>query len=175
MVRDAQALLDHLGLDRVLGMGYSMGGRNLLSLLLVDDRVRAAVLGGVGGNMLHAREFGSAVSDAMLAEDKTTVTNNFARSFRDFADLTRADKVALAAVMRQPRPPLEGLGAITVPVLVLCADDDPLASSPQELADQILGAKVEIVGGTHLNVVNNPAFQDALVGFLEENRAAIAA
>src|SRR4051794_25673719 len=101
MVTDARRLLDHLGLERVLGLGYSMGARNLLELLTVDDRVRAAVLGGVGGNMLEAREFGSAISDAMLAEDKSQITNSFARSFRDFADLTRGDRVALASVMRQ--------------------------------------------------------------------------
>jgi len=166
MVRDAQLLLDHLGIERTLGVGYSMGGRNMLSLLLVDDRIRGAVLGGVGGNMLEARGFGSAISDAMLAEDKSTITNNFAKSFRDFADLTRADKVALAAVMRQSHPPLEGLDHIDVPVLILTADNDPLAHSPETLAAAIPGAKSAIVGGTHLNVVNNPEFHKVAVEFL---------
>jgi pimeloyl-ACP methyl ester carboxylesterase len=172
MVMDAKALLDHLGLDRVLGLGYSMGARNLLELITSDERVRAAVLGGVGGNMLEGREFGSAISDAMLAEDKSSITNNFARSFRDFADLTRGDRVALAAVMRQPRPPLDGLDRIAIPVLILTADDDPLAHSPEKLASAIAGATTAKVGGTHLNVVNNPAFHRAAVDFLTEHRAA---
>jgi pimeloyl-ACP methyl ester carboxylesterase len=166
MVKDAQALLDHLGIERTLGFGYSMGGRNLLSLLLIDDRIRGAVLGGVGGNMLEARAFGSAISDAMLAEDKSAITNNFAKSFRDFADLTRADRVALAAVMRQSRPPLEGLDAIDIPVLILTAENDPLAHSPETLAAAIPGARTAVVGGTHLNVVNNPEFHRAAIEFL---------
>jgi len=170
MVKDAKALLDHLSLDRVLGLGYSMGARNLLSLITIDERVRAAVLGGVGGNMLEAREFGSAISDAMLEEDKSKITNNFARSFRDFADLTRGDRVALAAVMRQSRPPLEGLDRIEVPVLILTADNDPLAHSPDKLAAAIPGARTAVVGGTHLNVVNNPEFHKVAVEFLSEHR-----
>jgi pimeloyl-ACP methyl ester carboxylesterase len=170
MVRDARGLLDHLGLDRVLGLGYSMGARNMLSLLIVDERIRGAVLGGVGGNMLEAREFGSAVSDAMLAEDKTTITNNFARSFRDFADLTRGDRVALAAVMRQARPAMHGLDKIDVPVLILTAESDPLAHNPEQLAAAIPGSKTAVVGGTHLNVVNNPEFHKVAVDFLTSIR-----
>lgn len=166
MVRDARALLDHLGLERVLGLGYSMGARNMLSVLLVDERIRGAVLGGVGGNMLEARGFGNAISDAMLADDKSTITNNFARSFRDFADLTRADRVALAAVMRQSRPALTGLDKIDVPVLILTADNDPLAHDPQQLATAIPGSKTAVVGGTHLNVVNNPEFHKVAIEFL---------
>jgi pimeloyl-ACP methyl ester carboxylesterase len=116
--------------------------------------------------MLEARAFGSAISDAMLAEDKSTITNNFAKSFRDFADLTRADRVALAAVMRQARPPLDGLDTIDIPVLILTAENDPLAHSPEKLAAAIPGAKTAVVGGTHLNVVNNPEFHRAAIEFL---------
>jgi pimeloyl-ACP methyl ester carboxylesterase len=168
MVRDAQALLDHLGVERCLGVGYSMGARNMLQLLTVDDRVRAAVLGGIGSNMLHARDWGSAIAEAMLAPDKSTVTDRFARSFRDFADLTGADRKALAANMSNPRGPLTGLERIAIPVLILCGDNDPMVGDPEELAAAIPGARVAMVGGTHLNVVNNRAFHEEMLGFLRE-------
>jgi pimeloyl-ACP methyl ester carboxylesterase len=173
MVRDAQALLDHLGIDACFVCGYSMGARNALGLVTEDERPRAAVLGGVGSNMLHAREFGGAIAEAMRAPDKNTVADKFARSFRDFADLTGADREALAAIQSMARPPLERLAQIGIPTLVLCADNDPLVANPQELADAIPGAKVAIVGGTHLNVVNNPEFQRELLEFLEEHRSLI--
>ena len=173
MVSDAQALLDHLGLERAMCVGYSMGARTTLELVTREERIRACVLGGVGANMLRAREWGGAVADAMVATDKREVTDRFARSFRDFADLTGADREALAAIQRNPRPPLEGLRTIQIPVLVLCGDNDPLVGNPSELADVIPAAKVVVVGGTHLNVVNNPQFQDELIGFLERNRAAV--
>jgi pimeloyl-ACP methyl ester carboxylesterase len=172
MVRDAQALLDHIGVERCLAAGYSMGARNLLGLLTTDERVRAAVLGGIGSNMLHAREWGGSIADAMLADDKSTVTDRFAKSFRDFADLTGADRQALAAIQLNSREPLQGLQSIGIPVLVLCGDNDPLVGSPQELADAIPGARAAIVGGTHLNVVNNPEFHRALADFIDEHRSA---
>jgi pimeloyl-ACP methyl ester carboxylesterase len=172
MIRDAQALLDHLGISSCLAAGYSMGARNTLGLLMTDQRIRAAVLGGIGSNMLHAREWGGAVADAMAASDKKTITDPTAKSFRDFADLTGADKQALAAVMRNSRAPLSGLDRVTVPVLVLCGDTDPMVGSPQELANAIPGARAAVVGGTHLNVVNNPAFHDELTSFLNEHRGA---
>ncbi len=172
MVRDAQALLDHLEIERCLAAGYSMGARNLLGLVTTDDRVRAAVLGGIGSNMLHAREWGGSVADAMLAKDKSTVTDRFAKSFRDFADLTGADREALAAIQLNSRESLQALGSIGIPVLVLCGDNDPLVGSPQELADAIPGARAAVVGGTHLNVVNNPEFHRALADFIDEQRTA---
>lgn len=174
MIKDAQALLSHLEIERCLGAGYSMGARNMLGLLMEDDRVRAAVLGGIGSNMLHAREWGGSVADAMLADDKRTITDRFAKSFRDFADLTGADREALAAIQRNSREPLLGLEDISIPVLVLCADKDPLVGSPRELATAIPGARAAIVGGSHLNVVNNPDFHRELLAFLDENRAAVA-
>jgi pimeloyl-ACP methyl ester carboxylesterase len=173
MIRDAQALLDHLGVGSCLAAGYSMGARNTLQLLISETRIRAAVLGGIGSNMLRARGWGSEVADALIATDKRTVTDRFARSFRDFADLTGADREALAAIQRNPRPPLEGLSSIGIPVLILCGDNDPLVGEPQELADAIPGAKVVIVGGTHLNVVNNPEFHRELIGFLSEHRGEV--
>ena len=171
MVRDAQALIDHLEVERCMCVGYSMGARTTLELITREDRVRAAVLGGIGANMLRAREWGGNVADAMVVADKRQVTDRFARSFRDFADITGADREALAAIQRNPRPPLEGLDEISIPVLVLCGDNDPLVGNPDELAAVIPGAEVVVVGGTHLNVVNNPAFQDALLGFLDKHKA----
>lgn len=170
MIRDAQALLDHLGVASCLGAGYSMGARNMLGLVRADARMRAAVLGGIGSNMLHAREWGSSVADAMLAEDKKTITDRFAKSFRDFADLTGADRKALAAIQKNPRGPLSGLAEVGVPVLVLCGDNDPMIGSPQELAEAIPGARAAVVGGSHLNVVNNPDFHRELLAFLDEHR-----
>lgn len=172
MVKDARALLDHLGIERCLGAGYSMGARNMLGVLTADERVRAGVLGGIGSNMLHAREWGSSIADGMLAEDKRTVTDKFAKSFRDFADLTGADRQALAAIQQNSRGPLQGLDGVSIPVLVLCGDNDPMVGSPQELAEAIPGARAAIVGGSHLNVVNNPEFHRELLAFLDEHKGA---
>jgi pimeloyl-ACP methyl ester carboxylesterase len=186
MGRDATTLLDHLEIERCDIVGYSMGSGTTLGLISRDNgRFRSAVLGGVGGGMVAAAAAGdgvaadgteaparqpSAIADALLAEDKTTITNPVARSFRDFADLTRADKKALAAIQLAPRrwSAPEGLDTVAIPVLVICGDNDPLAPNPQALADRLPNARAVVVSGTHLNVVNNPEYHRAVVDFLNE-------
>jgi pimeloyl-ACP methyl ester carboxylesterase len=174
MIKDAVAVLDDLGVDRVAAVGYSMGALNTLRLLTDgESRVRVAVLGGIGGDSIKGRS-GEAIADAMTVEDKSTISHPIARSFRDFAELTRADRTALAALQRRPPEPIGDLGAIEVPVLVLCGDNDPMIGDPAELANQIAGAKVAVVGGSHLNVVNNQEFHAEVVAFLDEHRGELA-
>ena len=54
MAEDARRLLDHLGIARADVMGYSMGARITAFLALAHPaRVRSAVFGGLGGNMVR--------------------------------------------------------------------------------------------------------------------------
>lgn len=175
MIRDAQAVLDHGGVEKCAVVGYSMGALNALRMITEGEtRVRAAVLGGIGGASIELREGAEAIADAMETQDKSTITHPIAKSFRDFAELTRADRVALAALQRRPREEFKDIGSIEVPVLVLTGDNDPMIGDPAGLAAQIPGAKGAVVGGSHLNVVNNPEFHNELIAFLEQHRDALA-
>ena len=54
MIRDARGLLDHLGLDAVDVVGYSMGSMVASQLAGADGRVRSVVLGGIGAGCPEA-------------------------------------------------------------------------------------------------------------------------
>lgn len=167
--KDAIALLDHLSIERCDVMGYSMGSWTTARLVSSHPgRFRAAVLGGIGRMVPSsaAPSGGNPLAEAMLAPDKSTITSPIGRSFRDYADMTGADKTALAAFQQARHRGAPDLGTISIPVLVITGDNDPLAPNPQELAAAIPGAKSVVVGGTHLNVVNNPAYHDAVLQFL---------
>jgi len=169
MEKDVGAFLDHLGIERCAYVGYSMGAMIGMHVIPNEPRVAAAVLGGVGGNTVMRHEGGAGanpIAEAMLAPDKNSV-NPTVRSFRDFADLVGSDKQAIAAAASASgfRDALDP-SRIGVPTLVLCGDNDPLAGDPAELAKLIPDATSKVVGGSHLNVVNNPQFQQALVEFL---------
>jgi pimeloyl-ACP methyl ester carboxylesterase len=175
MARDAAALLDHLGVERVDVVGYSMGA--LVSTRLVPDeaRVRSCVLGGIGGKSRSARGFSderrALLASALETEDVNGITDASARAFRAFADSTGADRFALAAIQRAATPIAKTrLEAINVPTMVIVGDRDDLAGSPQALADRIPGAIARVVKGTHLGAVADPAFPAAIVDFVTSVR-----
>lgn len=179
MVRDVRSLLDHLGVDEARCVGYSMGSLTTMGVCLVEPRVAAAVLGGVGlgGALQRARgqRGGDGIADALSAPDPTTVTNPVGRAFRTFAESTGADLRALAAV-RRGRRERAGSGVadlaakIRVPVLVVTGDRDNLVGSPVDLAQRIPGARAVIVTGDHLSAVNDPALATAIAEFLLRHR-----
>lgn len=170
LTRDAQALFDHLGLDRVTVIGYSMGSGLALRLAAVDPRVVAVVALGVGAASIErgaeeGAQDGSGMGDAMLADDPDTITDPLGAQFRRLADSVRADRLALAALMQAGRPrPADHLGDIQVPVLVVAGADDELAGDPQGLADRIDGARAVTVPGDHFTA--NSRAVDAIVDFL---------
>jgi pimeloyl-ACP methyl ester carboxylesterase len=171
MARDARALLDHLGIERVDVVGYSMGA--LVSTRLVPDeaRARSCVLGGIGARVRGSRGFSderrALLVDALETEDVSGITDASARAFRAFADSTGADRLALAAIQRSATPIAKTrLDAINVPTLVIVGDRDELAGAPQGLADRIPGAIARVIKGTHLGAVADPAFPPAIVEFV---------
>src|ERR1700674_4253924 len=96
---DVIRLMDHLGIKRTLIMGYSMGGRIVTGLLMSHpERLRAAVLGGIGAATAAAPSFDrKPIVDALRAENILDVKEQRAREFRQFAEITGNDLKALAA------------------------------------------------------------------------------
>ncbi|HTN80662.1 MAG TPA: alpha/beta hydrolase [Acidimicrobiales bacterium] len=169
MPRDVSALLDHLDLEQVDLVGYSMGGRVTALVAIRESRVRSIVLGGVGvgvvqGGGLPGRD---AIADALTAADPAGIGSARARAFRQFAESTGADREALAAVMRAGiGADANPVGAISVPALVICGDRDDLVGDSSLLAQAIPGAEHVIVNGDHLTAVGDPKFRQAIADFL---------
>lgn len=171
MVRDAQAVLDHLGITEIDVVGYSMGAMVAARLVSVDPRARSVVLGGVAGDLVPPTPPAGSprIADALEVRDPSTITDPIGRGFRAFADSTGADRLALAAIERSSslRYPVD-FAAITVPALVLVGDEDELLGPPQDLADRLADARLVIVPGTHLGAVDAPEFAPAIEEFLDD-------
>lgn len=153
--------------DRIDLVGYSMGAHVSLGVATEETRVRSVVLGGIGGATVTGAAFDrSEIADGLIVEDASTITNARAKGFRRFAEATKADRFALAAVMRADGVRPTGLDRIAVPCMVLVGTEDDLAANVHDLLDAIPGAKLVTVPGDHLSAVAEPAFAEALVDFL---------
>jgi pimeloyl-ACP methyl ester carboxylesterase len=172
MVKDVIALFDHLGVDEVDLVGYSMGSLISAKVATSEPRVRSLVLGGVGGNWNGEQrpQDGDAIAAALEADDPSSIVRPIPRAFRAFADRSGADRLALAACQRSGRGERADLSLIAVPTLVLTGDNDALAGPPESLAARIPGARFETLRGNHLSAVTDPAFTSSLVSFVTDPR-----
>lgn len=170
MVEDARALLDHLGIPRADVMGYSMGAR-ITALLAYGhpERVRSAVFGGMGANMVRPMRGTEEIAGALEAPSLDAVTDPTGRTFRAFADKTGGDLLALAACMRGSREAIgvDVLSNLTCPVLVAVGTKDDIAAQADELAKLIPGAEaLPIPGRDHMLAVGDRVYKDGVIDFL---------
>ena len=170
MAGDVRALMDHLKISRADIMGYSMGGR-ITALLAYNspERVRAAVLAGIGMGLIAGGGPGENVATALEADQLSDVTDPVGRTFRAFADQTRSDRRALAACLRGSRRLMSRgeAAAITVPVLIAVGTTDDVAGSAHGLAEVIGHAQVlDIPDRDHMRAVGDKAFKTGVLEFL---------
>ena len=175
MMEDARRLLDHLGLERADVMGYSMGARITAFLALEHPtRVRSAIFGGLGINMVRGLAGTGPIAHALEAATIDEVNNPTARTFRAFAEQTKGDLKALAACIRSSRAKLsaEMVARISCPVLVAVGTEDVIGGSASELAALIPGAEaLELAGKDHMKAVGDRAFKDGVLAFLTRGAA----
>jgi pimeloyl-ACP methyl ester carboxylesterase len=167
MAADVDRLLQHLAVTQADYLGYSMGGRIGLDVLVHHgERIRRAVLAGVG---LWSGGSGAQRIARRLRGD-ATVEDPTAETFYRFASSRpHNDLEALACCILGPQPPFADgeLGRITVPVAIMAGDRDPVARNAPQLAAQVPGARfVAIEGRDHMNAVPARQFKEAALGFL---------
>jgi len=168
MVRDAQALVDHLGIRAVDVVGYSMGAIVSSRLVPHEPRARSVVLGGVGGRLASGRSPAARARTAAALEARTAPrgARPLERAFRRFAERSDNDLQALAAVQRAALAgDPDDLRAIAVPALVVAGEHDRLAGSPHDLAAMIPGAAAVTIRGNHLTAVGSQLTRE-IVAFL---------
>jgi pimeloyl-ACP methyl ester carboxylesterase len=171
MVTDVRALMDHLHLQRSDVMGYSMGARICAFLAMKHpERVRSAVLGGLGIHLVDGVGLPESIAEALEAPSLADVADPQGRMFRAFAEQTKSDLAALAACIRGSRQTLtrDQAAAIRVPVLVAVGTKDPVAGSAQALAALVPGAQaLDISGRDHMLAVGDKVFKAGVITFLE--------
>lgn len=172
MAGDVRALMDHLDVPRADLMGYSMGGRIAAYLAYSSpERVRSAILGGIGMGLIAGGGPSENVAAALEAEDAAAIADPMGKTFRAFADQTRSDRRALAACLRGSRRLMsrEEAAAIKVPVLIAVGTADDVAGSAEALSEVIPGAQVlDIPDRDHMRAVGDKVYKSGVKQFLAE-------
>jgi len=170
MADDVIALMDHLDIARADVMGYSLGARMAAWLGLTrPQRLRSAILGGIGMAMVEGGGPGENVAAALEAPSLEEVSDPVGRTFRAFADQTRSDRRALAACLRGSRGLMsrDEVAGIAVPVLIAVGSSDEVAGSARGLGELIPGAQVlEIPNRDHMRAVGDKVYKAGVVDFL---------
>jgi pimeloyl-ACP methyl ester carboxylesterase len=163
-----QDLLDRMPSEPVDAIGFSLGARTLLALASTHpERFHSLIVAGVGRNLFETDATSSSIAAAI--DGTGDADDPIVRYFVQLAEAPDQDPIALAAFMRRPNPTavtVEGLAAITCPVLVVLGDKD-FAGPADPLLDALSDARlVTLRGVDHFATPKDFGFIDAALEFL---------
>jgi pimeloyl-ACP methyl ester carboxylesterase len=165
---DGFALLEHLGLDDYDLGGYSLGARIVVRMLVRGATPGRAVVAGQGlrevlgvgggaGSLLRRAIAGSGTFEAGSPEEGA------ARWLRSSGEDPAALPHMLDSIVATP---VEPVGRIQVPALVVMGADDERAASADQLVEVLPHGTRAVVPGSHSTAPAAPEFTAAIVNFL---------
>jgi pimeloyl-ACP methyl ester carboxylesterase len=151
-------------------IAFSLGATVALRLAIDDaTRFRRLVVAGVGANLFRDDDAAEAIARVLDGSDPGAADDD--PTARYFAQLARSpdnDPLALAALLRRPRPGLTAgdLRSVTVPVLVVLGDRD-FAGPADPLVDALPDARLLALRGVdHFATPKDLRFIDTALEFV---------
>ena len=164
--KDIMLLMNLLKIKVYSVVGYSRGSIITARLLVLDKRIKTAVLGGMGSDFTNPNwprriMFYRALMGDSVPELKGMV---------EYVQHQKLDQLALAYLQRsQPSTSKEELGKITQPVLVISGTEDSDNGSATELAKLLPNSTLGTCPGDHDHASATPEFANEVINFLQKN------
>lgn len=168
LVRDLEALVNHLGLaDYDLG-GFSLGARTALHAVAKGAaKPRRLVVGGMGIAGIADWRRRAAHFARVIDEFEAIPKGDPAWFAVQFMKSQRIDRVAARLLIDSFTDlPLGLLDRVTMPTLVVCGDEDQDNGSANDLAARLPDASYAEVPGTHMSSVTRPELGRAIADWL---------
>jgi pimeloyl-ACP methyl ester carboxylesterase len=170
LATDTAAIVGHYGWSEFDLAGFSLGARTAARCVINGLAPRHLALVGMGleglaGWAKRAAFFIDAIDrfEEVKRGDRAFMAVSFMKTQK--VDLVAA-RLLLQAVADASPEQLEK--ALTMPVLVLCGEDDRDNGSPEKLAELLPDARLRLVPGTHMSSVTRPEMGAALADFFAE-------
>ena len=171
MLTDTVAVMDAAGIKDACVMGYSMGAwQSIVLMMHYPERVRRAVLGGVGEHYFRGAVAGP-VKEAIMAEDISQLSDPTAIQFYKFLHRSGKDALALRACIQGVRPAFscDELGTLAQQILVVDGDRDDVAGRPEPLAQCFPHARALLLPGKdHMSAVGDKEHKRAVLDFFSQ-------
>jgi len=169
---DGFALLDHLGLDDYDLGGYSLGARIVVRMLVRGATPGRAVVAGQGlREVLGIGGGAGAHMRRVIAGSGTFAQGSPEERAERWLKASGVDTVALLHVLDSiVATPVEPVGRIRVPTLVVVGTDDERAASAAQLAGALPHGLLVKVRGDHSTALATPELTAAILEFLGTNR-----
>ena len=179
-VADMKALLDHLGIERAVIGGLSLGGTMSLEFYLAHPRMVDALVicdSGPGYRNAEAREKWNERARARAVELETHGLQALSGRSREMQEAmghhASAQGLAHAArgmLAQKDSRVIDALSSIAVPTLVIVGDrDEPFIAPCEYMAKKIPGARLAVIrdAGHSSNLDQPEAFNRVFVEFLD--------
>ena len=167
LVRDAVALVAHLGVTDYDLVGFSLGARTSAGAVLAGLTPRRLVLAGMGLRGLSGWSTRSPFFLDVIARFGTIRPGDPAYMAQQFMKTMKIDPEAARLLLGsvQDTAPT-ALARIAMPALVLCGAQDDDNGDPDALVAALPDALRATIPGTHMSSVTQPELGRELVSFL---------
>ena len=167
LVDDLNDVVAHLGLDDFDLGGFSLGARTSTRAVVAGMKPRRLILGGMGLAGLAGWQRRGQFFKRVIAEFDTAKRGDDTWLSIQFMKTMKVDRIAAGHLLdsfTDTSPDM--LAALTMPVLLVCGDQDQDNGSAPELAAALPDARLVTIPGTHMSSVTQPEMGDAMAAFL---------
>ncbi len=169
LARDCHELIANLGIEEYFLGGFSLGSRTVVQAVGEGARPRKAILGGMGLQGLSDWNRRQDFFHEAIARFESAGRGDRWWMAIQFMKTMKVDRVAAGLLLKTFEDAhADWLSAFSMPTLVVCGEQDDDNGSAPDLASRLPKARLELVPGTHMSSVTEPAFGRAIADFLAE-------
>ncbi len=167
LTMDQEALIAHLGLTDYDLVGYSLGARTAVRMMVRGARPGRAVLGGMGDSGIMQAGARAAMFEDGIRHGEAAADPRSGRVIQAMVAARGLKPEAMLGVLAAfAATGVDDLRGIPTPVRVVSGDRDQDNGSAEALAALLPAGEVRIVSGDHLTAVADPGLAEAITDFL---------